>query len=702
MRVACVLSCAQNPSCEKWIEGGYPPDKPKDLYCYRKGKGEDVNCTWQLGRETLISTTYTFHYKNEFSKQQVHIPEGKSHVIIPRENLTEGFEYDTWVKAENGLGEARSESLHFLLENIFKPAAPRLKLSNDPDSDSDSSYVRIDFQREDMLGLTDKTLCEALYRRADNQNWTMVDEEAMGTDCFDLEDLEPFTEYRVQVRCKKHLWSDWSQEFSFWSPEQSPVGKVDVWVVSEALDSELLVLWKRLQLKSARGKILRYSIQYQLKESSNNTTRNVMESDCCRIRIPLLLNYVAVTAHNAAGHTQPAKLSLECQGHLLVSSHRCLPPLRACYVSIVCLCKVLHGTPFSQQLTYLPPPKEVVAVSKNQTLTVSWTPADNPHEPVIEYLVEWKEAGQENLTGLNWTRQNATLFAVLTDDFKPCVCYLISVFSLHATGISRPASTLAYVEQGAPSSGPEISISLGLKNEATVTWQEVPLLQRNGVITHYNIYLTLGSQTTTHTVAALATKGKQSFTLSGLELAKSYEVSVSASTKVGEGKHSDPKHFKIPALGPGIALTMILIFMAIFILAAVILVLVFRDRIQRLSRALLPAWCCQEVPDPYHSKIYNQANSESFVQHGSVPVFQEPLITKVEEVQEEEKPREVDDLSTMVKNSSDEDLLEEYTKDLSEEHNDSADASNQQKGKPIFSDYEKHFLPTSSDLEDSE
>nr|XP_025035844.1 interleukin-27 receptor subunit alpha [Pelodiscus sinensis] len=140
----------------------------------------------------------------------------------------------------------------------------------------------------------------------------------------------------------------------------------------------------------------------------------------------------------------------------------------------------------------LPAPTEVRAVAvQGQALWVTWDPSEDRLEP-LEYLVEGaEECGSAKAATLRWVRSPAgTRSTRLTGDFRPRVPYQVRVYGLYPQGFGASAPVRAYTQEGVPSAGPQGLQDRSISKEASViSWEAIPLAQRNGHLAHYTLYL---------------------------------------------------------------------------------------------------------------------------------------------------------------------------------------------------------------------
>ncbi|XP_034648783.1 interleukin-27 receptor subunit alpha [Trachemys scripta elegans] len=543
------------------------PEEPTGLMCYQMGPSRGMNCTWPSRTGPEANTSYTLHYQSlKFKRNQTRssqAPAGQSWVVIGRSSLTHNENYAVWVEA--GDGTQITPRLTLTPHEIVKPDPPVLSLV-DVTPVVTVTWTNPQWPQHFSLDLA----CHLRYRVSGTPNWTRVHEEDVEPNNYEFSSLEPFTAYEVQARCipedRKGFWSDWSPSQTFRTPEAAPLGLVDVWRVAsppESGDTSLLLLWKPLNSEAARGVIRSYSLAFR---SGSNSSES-LESTCCNVSLPSRTTHVWISANNHVGRTQPAYLSLERQD--------------------------------------LPAPAGVRAAAVHgQDLLVTWEPSKDPLEgEPTEYLVEWaEECSSSKAASLDWVRRPAgTHRALLTGDFRPRVPYQVRVYGLYPGGFGASAPVRAYIQEGVPSAGPQGLQDHSISKEASIiSWEAIPLAQRNGHITHYTLYLATPTESpqTYQPIAATET----SYNLSGLEPGTSYQLWMTGSTSAGEGNASSIHLFHTPDSRWEAVLASLLAVGFLLFLACV-LGAVLHVQLLDLCQKVLPSWCWEKVPDATHSRI---------------------------------------------------------------------------------------------------
>ncbi|XP_010848602.1 PREDICTED: interleukin-12 receptor subunit beta-2 isoform X3 [Bison bison bison] len=402
----CKLACSSSDEiriCGAEISVGVVPEQPRNLSCVQKGERGTVTCTWHRGRDTHLYTAYTLQLngpKNLTWQKQCndhycdHLDLG---INLTPESLESS--YTVKVTAINSLGSASSFPFSFTLLDIVRPLPPwdiRIKFVN-------ASVDRCTLLwRDEGLVLLNRLR----YRPINSRSWNMVNvTNAKGR--HDLLDLKPFTEYEFQISSKLHLykgsWSDWSESLRTQTPEEEPIGMLNVWYMRQHIDynrQQISLFWKNLSLSEARGKILHYQVTLQKVAGGEITLQNITEHTSWTWVIPRTGNWAAaVSAANSKGSSLPTRINITdlCGAELLA-------------------------------------PQQVLAKSEGMDkLMVTWTPPEKATAAVQEYVVEWRElhpgAGMQPPLGWLWSPPYR-LSALISENIKPYICYEIRVHAL--------------------------------------------------------------------------------------------------------------------------------------------------------------------------------------------------------------------------------------------------------------------------------
>ncbi|XP_063150417.1 interleukin-27 receptor subunit alpha isoform X2 [Candoia aspera] len=553
------------------------------LQCFQPFLSNIVNCSWLTWESQNANATYVLHYQSiKLGKMLLHLGQARSVVaqtgqnwlVIEQRNLTQGDDYSVWMEVRSAAGTAVSKKLNFSLDDIVKPSPPELD-----DVDPDCSEAIVTWKTPHWSELqNDLPLTYTIrYKTSTDHEWTY--ESHLDQENHELDDLKPFTCYEVQVQCipknKEDFWSEWSSPKSFCTCEAAPLGQVDVWqkeCISDHQNRSWCLLWKALDPEAAQGKILDYEIIFQ----DRNKTLHRMSYNCCEALIPITAQYASIAARSSIKMTLWANLSLE--------------------------------------KTELPGPEGVQVVAlEGLGLNVTWKPSTDPQwvQPQ-EYVVEWRKEIVDNAGELlNWSRRlGSSTSALLRGNFSPKIPYLVCVYGLYAHGRTASEPVRAYFREEAPSAGPQVWQDRRLSSTATIiSWEEIPLADRNGHIIHYTLYLKHLSSGNL-TVHPPINARKRNYTVSHLEPGATYHLWMTGSTSAGEGVASALYHFSTSVFQWQ---SIVIVFSLVVILVLTgSIVLLFKYRwLLGFCHKVMPRWCWQKIPDPKHSGIAMEMNEQS-------------------------------------------------------------------------------------------
>ncbi|KAE8636298.1 hypothetical protein XENTR_v10002929 [Xenopus tropicalis] len=585
-----------------------PPDQPKNLTCVAYNQ-DNLTCTWDPGRPTNLNTNYTLMHRwnplaltaergSELVQNKVKsLPSARArgrkwtlpkhgytnsegdqmfraniqkNYCIPKESNNSctvrypdfQFFVDTTfqVEAKNELGSQESEVLTVDPVNIVKPNPPQL-------SDLISAV-----ELPNALKIKWKNPINAFklkynirYRPIKNQDWEMVPEEdtASHRDSFTLQDLLPYTEYEVSIRCIKEdgrgFWSDWSEVKKQVTPEAQPSRGPDVWKNVDSPDADgnrdVTIMWKALGDSVANGKILLYGVTFQSRSQSK--TFNVTETSY-KISLSKEINYVSVTAYNSRFASPPAKLNIPRSGS----------------------CQVLA------------PELSVKAYPKEEQLWVEWNPQN---KNLDGYIIEWCNKYAKEGCDSDWQREpRSAQSTFLRGELEPLKCYLIKVYQLFKDGCESVAAVEAYLQQGTPSVGPSVHTKQVEKYKAILQWTPVPFDKQNGFIKNYTLtYKASHGNETTLVIDPLDTE----YTLSGLDGNTLYSVHMVAYTEKG-GKDGPVFTFTTLKFANGEVEAIVVSSCVAFLILVLIGVMLCFNHRDLIKKHIWP-----NVPDPSKSNI---------------------------------------------------------------------------------------------------
>ncbi|XP_031196407.1 interleukin-27 receptor subunit alpha [Mastomys coucha] len=274
-----------------------------------------------------------------------------------------------------------------------------------------------------------------------------------------------------------------------------------------------------------------------------------------------------------------------------------------------------------------------------------------------EYVVDWAQDG-DSLDKLNWIRlPPGNLSTLLPGDFKegvPGVPYRITVTAVYSGGLAAAPSVWGFLEELVPLAGPAVwRLPDDPPGTPVVAWGEVPRHQLRGQATHYTICIqSRGIPTTCMNVSSQT----QTVTLSSLQPG-SFKLWVMVSTVAGQGPPGPSLSLHLPDNRiRWKVLPWVLSLWGLLLVGCGLNLASTRCLHQRYK--LFPHWIWETVPDPA-----NSSSGQPYMKEVSLP--QPPKEGPILEVEEME-------LQPVVESPK-------------------APA-------PIYSGYEKHFLPTPEEL----
>ncbi|XP_042129372.2 interleukin-12 receptor subunit beta-2 isoform X4 [Peromyscus maniculatus bairdii] len=435
----CILKCSKSwhrvwhRVCGVEISVGVAPEPPRNISCIQKGEHGTVTCTWDPGQYTHLKTHYTLQLTgpNNVTCQGLCSSQNCSRLnlgITLTSDLAEST-FTVSVTAINDLGNSSSFPFTFTFLDIVRPLPPwdiRINFLN-------ASGSRCILQWKDERQVVRNRL---RYRPRNSRSWNMVNTtNAKGR--HSLQDLTPFTDYEFQISSKLHLskgsWSDWSKSLTTRTPEEEPVGTLDIWYMKQNIGSnkqQISLFWKSLSPSEARGEILCYQVTLQevtgemtLENSTNHTSWTGV--------IPRTGAWTAsLSATNSKGTSAPTR------------------------INIVDLCS-----------TGLLAPSWVSARSEDMNnIVVTWQPPQKAASAVQEFIVEWRalQPGNTRRSPPHWLRIPPYNMSALISEIpyrhsqnshpisslQPGVTYVLWMTALTAAGESPQGNEREFCPQG--------------------------------------------------------------------------------------------------------------------------------------------------------------------------------------------------------------------------------------------------------------
>ncbi|MEE6484302.1 hypothetical protein FKM82_013834 [Ascaphus truei] len=412
------------------ISAGYPPSPPSKLSCVMNLTDDSVTCSWDPGRDPLITTnvTLTIHRLkgqcgNLGEKKLDCIPiRGQSSCIIPREQFNPYQNIEIWVTVQNALGSAASLPLCLLPMDAVK--LDPLTIQEVASVPSRPGCVNVRWKEVKKRTWLDQRY-QLRYRREEEKQWTepldMVNGSMMTEHC----SLLPATKYHFQIRCIKSSlrghWSEWSTERSLVTRESAPTGKLVTWwrrlhATDTVRMAEFQLLWKALKREDANAESLWYVVSAS--PGAHNDDICNTTSLWCSFTMPDGVRGVSVRAYNTAGHSPETDVIFSNRNGHPASGIQASP----------------HG---------------------DHSLRIDW----EPQASASGYVLEWCKYSQHPDCEISWkTEPGNSSGSILQDNIEPLQLYTVWLYPLYEGSVGSPVQTEAYSKQGGKCMTPVCSV----------------------------------------------------------------------------------------------------------------------------------------------------------------------------------------------------------------------------------------------------
>ncbi|XP_029002020.1 interleukin-23 receptor isoform X2 [Betta splendens] len=549
------------------LRGGLPPSKPDSVICETTRSSDVIACSWKRGQQTYLPTTYNVSVSRENGTNLLFsLIRDAEEVSIPRGILDEHTNYQLIIASYNRFGASQCDTFTFRVIEIVMPEIPHIMQVEFGNSSSAAVL------RWNTTESSEHLRAHVRLRTADHP-WEEREATELHKDRVRVDGLRPLTEYQFQVRaCRSasellsagatpgpaplssptrgSFCSKWSAAVSGKSPGKGPSQQLRVWRAFSNLDANKLwnvtVLWKPPSPEDFSGQVQRYVIVvgHNLKQAVTCGAALTQ----CSVPVPGEVPALTVSAVTSYGASPPAVVPMRRSGG------------------------------------FAPTLNEVTPASSGSAVLVSWSQPDTKQqstsgEELLHYVVEWTSVPAVQLQWLKLDKsQNSTSITGLT----PGVRYNISVYTVTSRGVSSPSSQLVYSKQQEPVARPTMQVLVQKTRRLLVQWDELPVNQQKGFITHYTIYIQMLDYSSNVTVSA---SGPRQTWVDCPEGALALQLT--ASTSAGEGP---PARWVLPQPEAPAA-----------IIANLMCWSCVRKRIKQKCVAWGPAWLSENLPKPGNS-----------------------------------------------------------------------------------------------------
>nr|XP_023649577.1 interleukin-6 receptor subunit beta isoform X1 [Paramormyrops kingsleyae] len=547
---------------------GYPPKKPENLSCILS---QDVNkelsvmtCMWDPGAASyLLQTTYELCYMKPYGPEFC-ATAGERNGTIRFKSTPFYLTVTIWVRVENLLRTVNSDTLKLDVVDIIKPSPPEnIRLTPEKNLPNTmmvqwKSPIRQSFGHDYFAAL--HYIIRYCVNGSTRWNEVPSSEIAGNANSFRLQGLMPFTDYVVQMYCKKsednRLWSEWSGNVTAKTPEATPSNEPNLWKVLTPSEGDALALVKLLwkEPSQSNGVILGYNVTIEKADFRQETFETVGHE----YLLPKDAIRVTMTAYNSVGVSPKATLTVNKE--------------------------------------YKQPVESVDCVPVDGKLMVKWKISKNVKRRPSRFMIEWVSISDGKGDWQQEPREARN--TTLKGDIQPFKRYSVSVYPIYDSVPGTPRTIQAYLKQKAPSHGPVIKVKSTGKHEVQLEWPEIPLDHQNGFITGYTVFY---KELNDDGVEKSVSLGPEihSYELGSLKKNSKYVLCIMASTVMGSTNGSDFT-FGTSLYGRGEVEAIVVSVCIGFLFLTVIIVAICINKHTVIKKRIWP-----QVPDPSNSTIAN-------------------------------------------------------------------------------------------------
>ncbi|KAI4829400.1 hypothetical protein KUCAC02_023442 [Chaenocephalus aceratus] len=599
-----VICMLKGPDSSKIVDGGdlyggLPPDKPENIMCETTRSSDNIICSWEKGQKTHVITIYNISLNRENGTRV------ELYQIQDDEQRVSANPLTTISRADIVIPET-PRIVHIEFENNSQAAVLQWETS-------DSS----EHLRSDVRLRTDKA-----------PSWVKSNYKAEGADLNEglirVSGLRPLTDYEFQKRtCMPHTntprlnCSKWSASVRGRSPGKGPSQQLHVWRTFDSPGSNVTVLWKPPSPEDYSGVVQQYKIFL-----GNEQKQEVLSGPASSsVPVPAEIKAISISAITSYGTSPPAVVPLK------------------------------HSGGFAPVL------RELAPAANSSAVLVSWTWTDDKHwstSDPLHHVVQWTTVPGAQM---KWQRVSKDQNNTLITGLRAGVRYNVSLYAVTSRGVSAPSSRLVYSKEQKPVSGPNLSVLVHESRRVHIQWDELPVDQQRGFITHYTVYLQTLYSSNTKLSVTVSGSGPRILWLDCPEGALA--VQLSASTSAGEGQPGN-RIFSQPE-SPAAGLVIGIVFVITLFLAIVANLMCWscvRKRIKQKCISWGPAWLDENLP-----KLGNSNAIRLLKEFGSEPSFSstqdDPPLSAISFISHEER----DDVYPTIHVESSQDTSGEPTED---------------------------------------
>ncbi|XP_058249970.1 granulocyte colony-stimulating factor receptor isoform X7 [Hemibagrus wyckioides] len=435
-----------------------PPPNPQNLTCQLNLKeGATLLCMWDTGIKTSDTpTNYTLYTQIRYldtSPLKMHLPlPGENFFKVPRECFALFQEMQVYVVAMNAIGQARSNLL------VLDPM----------------TTVKLDAPMIEGVGTQTFGCLEFNWSLSRTQKWIQkllnieIKMKPVNSKIYNKQQLNRKPEknvkvcnllhgmrYEIQMRVRYNSspWSEWSNAANGTTPMKAPTGRLVTWLKlprPEIRNQTAQLFWKPSLQFRANSMNVSYTVSLMGEFTKKKETVCVTDQQSCSFQIHAKVKKVCLTAMNEVGKSNPTEVPV-----------------------------------YRRRGSYRVPFLEILPQSE-ESLLARWKSPDT--SAISEYVLEWKPLSGTNLNLVSFeiVGKNQTSFVI--SGLEPYMPYEMSVYPKYGGVIGHPNSTMIYTKEKAPSMCPKLEIGKITPSLVELSWDEIPLEQRNGIITGYRIF----------------------------------------------------------------------------------------------------------------------------------------------------------------------------------------------------------------------